>query len=125
VSLDPLGVKRAAQTGAAVYGFIAEPFRRLRQRRIAKRKARASRPLDEVPESFNVQPDEVSMDAVKGALRSRLIWLGLAQVAYGLVQLWADGMLTVESAGPVLGGAVTIWLRAVTTGSLADKAPKP
>jgi hypothetical protein len=103
--------------------MLIKPAKRLKEWR--KRRAMKSwegHHLDAAPESFNVQPDEVPMDAIKGALRSRLIWLGLAQVVYGLVQLWADGMLTIESAGPVLGGAVTIWLRAVTTESLSDKS---
>ena len=79
-------------------------------------------PPDEILEDFNSQPDEVSMDALKGAAKSKLMWLGLAQIIYGLVQLWATGMLTIESAGPVVSGAVTMWLRAITTQSLADKA---
>jgi hypothetical protein len=116
--MDPLTV--------AKLWLLVKPVKRIRQWR-TKRKMRSwheehGGPPDEILEDFNSQPDEVSMDAVKGALRSRLIWLGLAQVVYGLVQLWADGMLTIESAGPVLGGAVTIWLRAVTKDSLADKA---
>jgi hypothetical protein len=111
-----LAVKIAVDTLVGLW-LKYRPIRRWRTRR-AKR---AEHP-DEIVEDFNSQPDEVSMDAVKGALRSRLIWLGVAQVVYGLVQLWADGMLTIESAGPVLGGAVTIWLRAVTKDSLADKA---
>jgi hypothetical protein len=112
--------------GGFAFGFIAEGIKRLRARRKRKRMQSWAEehdgPPDEILEEFNSQPDEVSMDALKGAVKSKLMWLGLAQVLYGLVQLWANGMLTVESAGPVLGGVLTMWFRAVTTDSLADKA---
>jgi hypothetical protein len=116
MSADP--ISQGMRRGAAVFGFL----KAWKRNRKANKAEKRDQPPDATIEDFNSQPDEVSMDAVKGALRSRLIWLGLAQVVYGLVQLWADGMLTIESAGPVLGGAVTIWLRAVTKDSLADKA---
>lgn len=115
---------------AARLWLLIKPYKRIRNaiRHRRTRKAMQSwheehgGPPDEIREEFNSPPEEVRMDAVKGALKSRLIWLGLAQIVYGLVQLWANGMLTIESAGPVLGGAVTVWLRALTNESLADKA---
>lgn len=62
------------------------------------------------------------MNAMKGALRSRLVWLGLAQIAYGIFNMWATGLaITPESVGPVISGAATVILRALTTGSLASK----
>ena len=113
---------------AAKVWLLIKPVKRIRQWR-TKRKMRSwheehGGPPDEVAEPFNSTDEDVSMDALKGALKSKLIWLGLAQVVYGLVQLWATGMLTIESAGPVVSGAVTMILRAVTKESLAEKAAK-
>lgn len=98
--------------------MVVKPVKRIK----AWRKRKKGQPVDEVAEDFNSPREDVSMDSLKGALKSKLIWFGLAQAAYGIIQLWATGTLTVESVGPVLSGAITVWLRAVTTGSLADKA---
>jgi len=117
-------VKVAADLAILGIKKLAKAIRRWR----TKRKMRSwheehGGPPDEILEPFNSQPDEeVSMDALKGALKSKLIWLGVAQVLYGLVQLWANGMLTIDSAGPVVSGALTMVLRAVTKESLAEKA---
>lgn len=61
------------------------------------------------------------MDTLKGAAKSKLIWLGLGQVVWGLVQLWAHDGLTWDSAMPVIGGGATIVFRAMTDESLASK----
>ena len=118
MALDPLTVARV--------WLLVKPWKRLKAWRV-RRKARSwseehGGPPDEILEDFNSPDEEVSMDALKGAVKSKLMWLGLAQVLYGLVQLWANGMLTIESAGPVLGGVLTMWLRAVTKESLAEKS---
>jgi hypothetical protein len=120
MSLDPVSWGQIAK----LWLFV-KPVRRIK----AWRKRRAMRswieehgqPIDEIAEDFN--SEEVAMSPVwKGAARSKLVWLGVAQVLYGLFELWATGSLTVESAGPVISGGLTIWLRAITTQSLADKA---
>ena len=91
-----------------------------RAQKAAKRSAKNA--ADEVSEDFNSPADEVPMKALYGAAKSKLMWLGVAQVLYGLFELWANGTLSAESAGPVISGALTMVLRAITTGSLADKA---
>jgi hypothetical protein len=103
---------RLPDPGAVLFGFIAEGIKRLRQRRRAKRRLR----------ELGI-PEEGVMDlsAVKGAAKSKLVWLGVAQVAYGLFQLWVTGTLSPESAGPVVSGALTVVLRALTNESLANK----
>ena len=107
--------------------LLVKPWQRFKiwrgKRKLAKT-AWATHHLDEVAEPFNSTDEDVSMDALKGALKSKLIWLGVAQVVYGLVQLWANGMLTIDSAGPVVSGALTMILRAATKESLAEKAAK-
>jgi hypothetical protein len=91
-----------------------------RAQKAAKRSAKQA--SDEVSEEFNQPVEDVSMDAVVGAFKSKLVWLGFMQVVYGIFQLWATGDLSPETAGPVVSGALTIVLRAITTGSLAEKA---
>lgn len=79
-------------------------------------------PPDEILEEFNSPEEGMTMDSLKGAAKSKLVWLGVVQVLYGLFELWANGNLSADSAGPVISGALTIVLRAVTTQPLADKA---
>ena len=117
MSLDPI-------TATKIW-LLVRPIRRLRQWR-TRRKMRSwyeehGIPHDEIPEDFHHQDEDVSMDALKGGLKSKLVWLGLAQVAYGIFQLWATGDLSPETAGPVISGALTVALRAITNTSLADK----
>lgn len=125
--MDPL-------TLAARLFMIWHPFRRRREHREAKRAAlsAAIEPATSLssPESAAVATDGASptleeietMNAMKGALRSRLVWLGLAQFLYGLFNMWATGqVITPDSIGPLLTGAATVWLRALTTGTLASK----
>lgn len=111
------------ELGAAIVKKI-----RSRPKAVARRAARAARkakrenPLDETAEEFNQQREDRSMDSLRGALTSKLIWLGVGQVVYGLFQLWASGDLSADTAGPVLSGALTIVLRAMTDQSLAEKS---
>lgn len=111
--------------------MLVKPYKRIRNAIRQRRTRKAMQSWhdehgglpDEIVEDFHSQPDEdISMDTLKGAAKSKLVWLGVAQVAYGLFQLWATGMLTAESAGPVVAGALTVVFRAVTSKSLADKA---
>lgn len=98
--------------------LVVKPVKRIKERRAAKKAAAAAASVE-----GQFQYDEgASMEILKGAAKSKLVWLGLAQVAYGIVELWASGTLSAESVGPVLSGAITMWLRAVTTQSLAEKA---
>ena len=121
VDIVAAAVKKIRNRPKAVARRAAKAAKRKREK-MASWYAEHGHPLDEVSEDFNVPTDEVSMDAVKGAFRSKLVWLGVVQVAYGLFQLWANGELSPETAGPVVSGALTIMLRAITTSSLADKA---
>lgn len=92
----------------------------IERRREKKRKKRAAAEAAGVEGSF--QYDEgVAMDAIKGGLKSKLVWLGIAQLAYSIFELWANGGLNAESASTAVSGALTIILRAVTTQSLAEK----
>lgn len=107
--------------GSFVVDVAAAAVKKIRNRprAVARRARKAAQQelLLEVP-----KPEEViSMDAIKGGLKSKLVWLGLVQVAYGLFQLWATGALSVESAGPVVSGAFTMIFRAMTTQSLSAK----
>lgn len=110
---------------AAKLWLLVRPVRRIKawrkRRKLESWTDEHGGPPDEILEEFNSLPDEVSMGALKGAVKSKLMWLGLAQVLYGLIQLWANGMLTIESAGPVLGGVLTMWFRAVTDKPLSAK----
>lgn len=91
-------------------------------RRAAKKAARGERPADEGTAEFFQPDEEVSMDAIKGALVSKLVWLGIVQILYGLFEAWTSGTLNAESVSTAISGVLTIVLRAVTTSSLADKA---
>lgn len=105
--------------------LIVRPVKRIKAWR-TRRKMRSwyaehGRPVDEVLEDFH-PVDEVSMDAVKGALKSKLVWLGLVQLAYSLFETWANGGLNAEAVSTAIAGAMTIVFRAVTSKPLADKA---
>lgn len=103
--------------GRFVAGFVfAWLDRRREKKRQRKRDADAAG-----GEFFNLEDDEMG-DAIKGAVKSKLVWLGLAQLAYSLFELWANGGLNAESASTAVAGALTILFRSLTTGSLADKA---
>src|SRR5438045_3266142 len=126
--MDPLTLARL--------WLAIRPFKRLREHRAAKRAqaalstasdhATVPSPEDAVLAMGGVTSptlEEIeTMNALKGALKSRLVWLGLAQIAYGLFNMWATGQaITPDSIGPLLTGAATVWLRALTTGTLASK----
>jgi hypothetical protein len=111
----------------AVRLWIAvRPIRRIRAWR-NRRKMRSwvqehGGPPDEIDESFfSDDAQEGDMDTLKGALKSKLVWLGVAQALYGLFELWTNGALTAESAGPILAGVLTVVLRAVTDKPLSAK----
>ena len=68
------------------------------------------------------------MEAVKGAMKSKTVWLGVLVAALSALQVGLnDAGITAEQlgvAGPILG-ALIVWLRSITTTSLVDKnAPK-
>jgi hypothetical protein len=122
MSLDPVSWGQIAKLW-----LVVKPVRRIKawrkRRKMASWLEEHGQPMDEIAEDFNSPTDEVVMgDAWKGAAKSKLVWLGIAQVLYGLFELWVNGTLTVESAGPIISGGITVWLRAITTQSLADKA---
>lgn len=64
-------------------------------------------------------------DALVGAFKSRTVWLGLAITVLSWVQQVVSGAAipaeVVSVVGTVIGGLI-VWLRALTTKSLADKA---
>lgn len=106
-----------------------QAFERVRNRpkAVAKRAAKAARKAAKQP-----QPDEgageffqsdegVSMDAVKGALKSKLVWLGFVEALLGLTHAVANGGVTEEAIGAFGAAVATVALRAVTSQSLADK----
>jgi hypothetical protein len=65
------------------------------------------------------------MNSLSGAFKSRTVWFGLAIAVLSWVQsVVADAGLTsqqVALVGTLIGGA-TVWLRGLTTTSLADKS---
>lgn len=67
------------------------------------------------------------MDTLKGAMKSKTVWLGVLVAALSALQSQLNNAgISAEQlgiAGPILG-AVMIWLRSISTGSLADKVSK-
>jgi len=62
------------------------------------------------------------MDSLKGALLSKLVWLGVGEIVWGLAQVYlGGGVLTTESLTAAALGVITIIFRAVTDRPLADK----
>ena len=88
--------------------LAVRPIRRLRDAR------RARRGLPPTSEGEDMQ-------AFTGALKSKLIWLGLAQLVWSGVQSYLAGTLTTDAAATLVTGALTIIFRAITTQSLAAK----
>jgi hypothetical protein len=108
--------------GEILVDIAAAAVKKIRNRPKAVARRAAKKAAKEAAGGEFLTDDEVPMDAVVGAFKSKLVWLGFMQVVYGIFQLWATGDLSPETAGPVVSGALTIVLRAITTGSLAEKA---
>lgn len=68
------------------------------------------------------------MDTLKGAMKSKTVWLGVVVAALSALQAGLnDSGVSPEQLGVVgpLLGVVIVWLRSITTSSLVDKnAPK-
>lgn len=83
------------------------------------------------PGAFPPNPREYSMDALKGALQSKTVWLlGIVPGLLGIIDmLTSNSVITsailalVPGFGPVLTflGALAIFLRAITSKPLAEK----
>jgi len=101
----------SAPAGAFAFGFLSAWIDRIRQRRRAKRAAK---------KGF-VNQEVLTVDSLKGALKSKLVWLGVAQLAYSLFETWANGGLNAEAVSTAVTGALTIIFRAVTTQPLSQK----
>lgn len=64
------------------------------------------------------------MATLAGAFKSKTVWLGLAVAVLSWVQTTLTTSLSPEDvgiAGTIVGGLI-VWLRSLTTTSLADKA---
>jgi hypothetical protein len=102
------------------------PFKRLHERRLARkaledgsRVVPAETVTEHAPE--HVEAVIATAAAIKGAASSKLIWLGVAQLAYSLFELWINGTLSPETAAPAVTGLLTIVFRAMTGNTLAEK----
>jgi hypothetical protein len=62
------------------------------------------------------------MEALKGALKSKTIWLGVVVAALSALQASLGGLSAEQlgMAGPILG-AVIVWLRTLTDKPLSGK----
>lgn len=64
-------------------------------------------------------------DTILGSLKSKTVWLGLLVTILSWVQATVSGAALPPEIVSVVGtviGALIIWLRSLTTTSLADKA---
>jgi hypothetical protein len=86
------------------------------------RKAKRPRQPDEAAGEFFQQENDDMDKAIVGALKSKLVWLGIVQIGYSLFETWANGGLNAEAVSTAISGVLTILFRAMTTTSLADKA---
>jgi hypothetical protein len=87
---------------------------KVRARRIRRGKAKQQK--------LQLEDPRMNMDTLTGALKSKLVWLGIVQVGYSLFETWASGGLNAEAVSTAISGVLTIVFRAVTNTSLADKA---
>lgn len=62
------------------------------------------------------------MDALKGALKSKTVWLGVLVAGLSALQASLGGLSADQlgMVGPILG-AVIVWLRAITDKPLSSK----
>jgi hypothetical protein len=62
------------------------------------------------------------MDALKGAVKSKTVWLGVLVAALSALQASLGGLSAEQlgMAGPILG-AVIVWLRTLTDKPLSGK----
>jgi hypothetical protein len=100
--------------------LMLRPIRVIKALRAAKR-ARQRAEADAAGGEFFDLDEGSRMNALKGAAKSKLVWLGLAQIAYSIFELWAQGTLSPQSAATAVSGGLTILFRAVTTQSLDEK----
>ena len=111
---------RKHELGRKLLRKIAPKFAARREIKRALRKAEREAAGGEF--FTDEEGNDMNMDAIKGGLKSKLVWLGIVQLAYSIFKLWANDGLNAESASTAISGALTIVLRAVTTTSLAEKA---
>jgi hypothetical protein len=105
VKFDPLGVKRAAKAGAFVFGFLAEPFKRLRQRRRRKRRLRELG----IPEEGGMALDLGTRTSTNTVVGTSLV----GSIAVQLIQLLPYPELVAALTTPeavILWGSVIAWV---------------
>ena len=91
--------------------------------RKARRKAKRGEAVtEEEYEILNTTQEDTQMGSLKGALMSKLVWLGLVQIGYSLFETWSSGGLNAEVVSTAISGVLTIIFRAMTDKSLADKS---
>jgi hypothetical protein len=97
------------------------PFHQLKLRRQARKAGEevVSAQTEHAPE--HVEAVIATAAAINGGARSKLIWLGLAQMGYTFLELWLNGTLSPETAAPAVTGLLTIVFRAMTGETLAEK----
>lgn len=96
---------------------LAKPITRIK-RRLNKRRSRLGKPLLEINEEGEVK-------ALKGALKSKMMWFGLVQAIIGSIAAFAETnlvpMLEGDPSALLVTGIVTLGLRAVTDKPLSAK----
>ena len=65
---------------------------------------------------------DVTVDKLIGAVKSKTVWFGIAQLVWAAVQTYmGGGALTPEAISTLVTGIGTIFFRAITTESLQVK----
>ena len=96
-------------------------FRFVRRHRIIFT-ARQLRKIRKMIRLIVKEVEENGMDSIKGALLSKLVWLGIGQIVWGLAQIYlSGGTFEPGAVTTAVLGIVTILFRAVTNKPLTEK----
>lgn len=99
------------------------PFSKEGKQRRKARRAQRKAERDGAGGEFLVptEEDEEMGDSIIGALKSKLVWLGIVQLVWSAAQSYMAGTFTAEAAATTVSGVLTIVFRAMTNKPLAEK----
>lgn len=96
--------------------FSKEAKARRQSKRAARKAAKRGEFIQPVKES-----EMLSNLFSLGALKSKLVWLGIAQIVWSVVQAYLGGTFDAQTLSTAGSGILTILFRAVTNSSLSEK----
>lgn len=106
--------------GSFAFDFLARAIQKRREKRQRRKRERDAAGGEFLPDD---KEDDMG-EQFFGALKSKTVWLGIAQILYSLFEAYSNGGLNAEAVTTAISGTLTVIFRARTSESLADKGAK-